>query len=371
MEQTVERVEVLIIGAGSIGCAIAEELAGRGQQGVLVVDRGKAGDGSSNRAAGGLRAQFPTEINVRMTLLSQPYFREMGDTIDWVESGYIYLGRNPGKPEEYQRNVAMQRALGVDVEMVDPDTLESRWPWLNAEGVIAATWCPTDAVFDQVKFMDVLVERAQAAGAEVREGVAVTGLRMDGDRVVGVETTAGSIEAGVTVLAAGAWSPPIAATVGLTLPVGMVRREIFTFERTPALPETTPFVADFDLGRYIAQNVNDLRMSGGMSVSDNPEAPVNLANGEAAQSSVSQLVPVVAGLRQTGGWAGLIESTPDGHALLGAAPGYDGLIIATGFSGHGVMHAPVTATLVAEMILDGAPSTLDIASLAPTRFAEG
>lgn len=364
-----ERVEVLVIGAGSIGCAIAAELAGRGQQGVVVVDRGKAGDGSSNRAAGGLRAQFPTEINVRMTLLSQPYFRALGDAIDWVESGYIYLGRNPGKPEEYRRNVTMQRALGVEVELVDPDALETRWPWLNAEGVIAATWCPTDAVFDQVKLMDVLAERARAAGAEIREGVAVTGLRMEGDRVVGVETAAGPIEAGVTVLAAGVWSPPIAATVGLDLPITPVRREIFTFERTPRLPETTPFIADFDLGRYIAQNVNDLRMSGGMAVSENPEAPVNLANGGAAQASVSQLVPAVAGLRQTGGWAGLIESTPDGHALLGTAPGYEGLIIATGFSGHGVMHAPVTGVLVAEMILDGAVRTLDIAPLAPTRFA--
>lgn len=365
-----ERVEVLIVGAGSIGCAIAEELGRRGQQGIVVVDRGPAGDGSSSRAAGGLRAQFPTEINVRMTLLSQPYFRALGDAIDWVESGYIYLGRNPGKPEEYARNVAMQRALGVDVEMVDLDELETRWPWLNPEGVIAATWCPTDAVFDQVKFMDVLAERARAAGAEIREGAPVTGLRMEGSRVVGVDTANGPIEAGVTVLAAGAWSPPIAATVGLELPVGMVRREIFTFERTPALPETTPFVADFDLGRYIAQNVNDLRMSGGMSASDDPEAPVNLANGAAAQASVSQLVPAAAGLRQTGGWAGLIESTPDGHALLGTAPGYEGLIVATGFSGHGVMHAPVTGTLVAEMILDGAASTLDVAPLAPTRFAQ-
>lgn len=366
-----ERVEVLIVGAGAIGCAIAEALAKRGQRGALVVDRGKAGDGSSNRAAGGLRAQFPTELNVRMTLLSQPYFRELGDAIDWVESGYIYLGRNPGKPEEYQRNVAMQRSLGVDVEMVDPDELEARWPWLNPEGVIAATWCPTDAVFDQVKFMDVLVERARAAGAEVREGLEVTGLRMDGGRVVGAETDAGPIEAGMTVLAAGAWSPPIAATVGLDLPVGRVRREIFTFERTPRLPETTPFVADFDVGRYIAQNVNDLRMSGGLLPSDDPEAPLDLANGAAAQATVAQLVPAVAGLRQTGGWTGLIESTPDGHALLGRAPGYDGLIVATGFSGHGVMHAPVTGALVAEMILDGAPRTLDITALAPTRFAEG
>ncbi|HMM42309.1 MAG TPA: FAD-dependent oxidoreductase, partial [Thermomicrobiales bacterium] len=86
---------------------------------------------------------------------------------------------------------------------------------------------------------------------------------------------------------------------------------------------------------------------------------------------VAQLVPAVAGLRQTGGWRGLIQSTPGDRALLGRAPGYDGLIVATGFSGHGVMHAPVTGALVAEMILDGAPRTLDITALAPTRFAEG
>ncbi len=366
-----ERVEVLVVGAGAIGCAIAAELAGRGQRGVLVVDRGRAGGGSSSRAAGGLRAQFSTELNVRLTLLSQPYFREIADAIDWREDGYIFLARSAEQAEAFRRNVDLQRSLGVESEWLEPDALEARWPWLNSEGVVAATWCPTDAVFDQVKLMGVLAERARAAGAEVREGVEVTSLRMDAGRVVGVETADGPIEARVTVLAAGVWSPAIAAPVGLELPVTGLRREIFTFSAAPALPAGIPFVADFDIGNYIRQDVHGLRISGTLAEGDDPDRPVDPADGEKALAWAATLVPAVAGVRQTGGWAGLTEMTPDHHALLGPVAGYDGLIVATGFSGHGVMHAPAAGILVAELILDGAARSMDIAPLSPTRFAEG
>jgi len=367
----VERVDILIIGAGAIGCAIAAELAERGQGGVVVVDRGRAGSGSSSRAAGGLRAQFSTELNIRLTQLSQPYFREIAEQIDWREDGYIFLARSAEQAEAFQRNVDLQRSLGVEAEWLTPDEMESRWPWLNAEGVVAATWCPTDAVFDQVKFMDVLAGRARAAGAEIREGIEVTSLRVEDGRVTGVETANGPIEAGITVLAAGVWSPQVAAPVGLELPVSGLRREIFTFTGAPSLPDGIPFVADFDIGNYIRQDENGLRISGTLTSGDDPDTPVNPADGERALNWAATLVPAVAGVEQTGGWAGLTEMTPDHHALLGPVDGYEGLIVATGFSGHGVMHAPATGMLVAELILEGAASSMDIAPLSPTRFAEG
>jgi sarcosine oxidase subunit beta len=363
--------KILIIGAGAIGCATALALAERGATNVLVVDRGAAGSGSSSKAAGGLRAQFSTELNIRLTLLSEPFFHEIADEIDWREDGYIFLARSPEQSETFRRNVDLQRSLGVPSEWLSGDEVEVRWPWLNTEGVHAATWCPTDAVFDQVKYMEVLASRARERGVEIREGVDVQALNVEDGSVIGVETSDGIIEAKTVVLAAGVWSPQIAATAGVDLPVSGMRRELFTYAPVPGLPEHMPFVADFDRGNYIRRDEQGFRVSGTLATPDDPDAPVTPESSEAALTWATSLMPLLGGAESTGGWAGLTEMTPDHHALLGPMPGVDGLIIATGFSGHGVMHAPATGLLLAELLLDGEAHSMDITPLSPARFAEG
>jgi sarcosine oxidase subunit beta len=362
---------ILIIGAGAIGCATALALAARGATNVLVVDRGAAGSGSSSKAAGGLRAQFSTELNIRLTQLSQPFFREIADDIDWREDGYIFLARSAEQSETFRRNVELQRSLGVPSEWLSADEIEARWPWLNTEGVHAATWCPTDAVFDQVKLMDLLARRARERGVEIREGVDVRGLRVEDGRVTGVETSDGAIEAGTVVLAAGVWSPQIAATAGIDLPVSGMRRELFSYGPVPGLPDNMPFVADFDVGNYIRRDEQGFRVSGTLAAPDDPDAPTTAESAEAALTWATTLMPMLGAAQPTAGWAGLTEMTPDHHALLGPMPGVEGLIIATGFSGHGVMHAPAAGMLIAELLFDGAAHSMDIEPLSPARFAEG
>ncbi len=367
--------EVLIIGAGAIGCGIALELARRGQRDVLVVDRGAAGAGSSRRAAGGLRAQYSTEFTIRSTQLSQPMFRnaeeELGGSIGYDEAGYIILARTEEQADAFRANVALQRSLDVDVSLLNPDDLERGWPWIQTDGIHVAAWCPTDAIFDQVRFMDLLAARVRDQGIEIREGVSVTRLLREGERVVGVETDSGPIHAGMTILAAGVWSPLLSATVGLELPVTPRRRAIYLTPQVGGLPERMPFVADFDRGEYIRRDGDLIRISGGIAGTDPWDDSFDLARGVDDARWVGELFPALSGAPLTGGWAGLVELTPDHHPLLGAVPGYDGLIVATGFSGHGVMHAPVTGALIAELLIDGRATTLDIEPLSPFRFAEG
>lgn len=369
------RPEVLIVGAGAIGCSIAYALALRGQRNVLVVDRGRAGSGSSGRATGGLRAQFSTEINVRFTLLSQPFFQQaralLGADIGYHEPGYIFLARSDAQAAQFQRNVDLQRGLGVAAHWLGVEELADRWGYLRFDGVTAGAWCPTDALFDQVRYMDALAARVRDLGVEIREDVNVTALLTDGGRVTGVETGSGPIEAGVTILAAGAWSPLLAATVGLTLPIDPARREIYTFSDIPAVPRNMPFVADFDIGSYIRREVDGFRVSGKLAPGVDPESEIDMAAAGDALAWATTLLPALAPATATGGWAGLTEITPDHHALLGVVPGLEGLIVATGFSGHGLMHAPATGQLVAELLLDGAATTLDITPLAPDRFERG
>lgn len=367
--------DILILGAGAIGCAIALELGRRGQRNVLVVDRGPAGGGSSSRAAGGLRAQYSTAFTIRSTQLSQRMFRhaeeELGGSIDYDESGYVILARTEEQADAFRLNVALQQSLGVDVSLLSPDDVERGWPWIRTDGIHVAAWCPTDAIFNQVRFMDLLAARVREQGIEIREGVDVRGLVREGGRVAGVMTDDGPILTGTTILAAGVWSPLLSATVGLELPVVPRRRSIYLTPQVAGFPERMPFVADFDRGEYIRRDGEQMRISGGIAGADPWDDTCDLSHGVEDTAWVGELFPALTGAPLTGGWAGLVELTPDHHPLLGRVAGYDDLVVATGFSGHGVMHAPVTGTLIAELLLDGQATTLDIAPLSPLRFAEG
>ena len=374
MQQT-NHPDVLIIGAGAIGCSIGLHLAQRSAGRILIVDRGKAGSGSSSKAAGGLREQFSTEINVRFSQLSMPFFRNSADTlggsIGYYEPGYVFLARSDAQAAAFRSNVELQRRLGVDAHWLGPDDLERSFPYIQPDGISAASWCPTDALIDQNAFMQLLSARTRDAGVEIREGVTVTGQASEGERITGVQTDEGPISAGTVVLAAGVWSPSIAATIGLDLQVAANRREIFTTSSVSSLPKDMPFIADFDIASYVRRDQQGFRMSGRLLKDTTSEAPVDMAGGPPTLAWAQTLLPALEGARITGGWAGLTEVTPDHHGLLGPVDGHPGLIVATGFSGHGLMHAPATGLLVAEMILDGEAHTLDVKALNPQRFERG
>lgn len=369
------RAAVLIVGAGVIGAMIAYQLARRGCRDVVVVDRGRLGDGSSVRAAGGLRYEFANELLIRCSQLSIPFFAtaeaEFGTPVDYREVGYAILARTQERLDAFRETSELQRRLGVQVELLTPAELAARFPYLNLDGIIAGTWCPQDVVIDQAAFMAGLGARLRQLGVEVREGVEVTALRLDGERVTGVETAAGPIEAATTVLATGAWAPALGRTAGLELPIRANRREIFTTGPATGLPRDIPFVRDLDRERYVRGDASGFRLSGGTGGDTPIEAPLDLSRGPAVRATVAELVPALRDAPLIGGWAGLIENTPDNHPLVGQLPERPGLLVAAGFCGFGLMHAPVIGVLAAELLLDGATSTLDISALAPDRFARG
>lgn len=374
--------EVVIIGGGIIGASVAHHLAARGVRDVLVLERGAApGEGSTGRATGGFRAQFGTEVNVRLSLLSREkllrFEEETGVDSGYLPRGYLFVAHDERELDALDDARAVQRACGFDDACVVGVAEVARLnPALNVEGVVGGIYCPTDGFIRPLSIMRGYAEAAARAGARFEYGVAVEGVKGSvGGRVGTLLTTAGEVSAGAVVNAAGAWAALVGRRLGVEIPVAPLRRQVAVTQPTDLLPDAMPMTICVGDGFH-------LRVRDGRVLLLWPDEP---CGADPFDTSVDEgwLKTVVAKARarvpclkraeldRAACWAGLYEMSPDRHALLGRAEGFDNLYLANGSSGHGVMHAPALGQLLAEIILDGAAHSLDARALRPSRFAEG
>jgi sarcosine oxidase subunit beta len=214
--------------------------------------------------------------------------------------------------------------------------------------------------------------RARELGARIAEGVAVTALVRERGRVTGVQTSAGTIQAPVTINAAGPSAARVGRLAGVEIPVLPRRRHIFFTEPFPELPGPVPLTHDRASGFYFRKEMEQVLLSPGdvQDVGDDPAVAVDWAMVEETVQKALHRLPVIEKARIAGGWAGLRPLTPDDHAIIGWAPGVEGFFLAVGFGGWGFQHSPATGRYVAEWLLDGRPS-LDLALFDPGRFARG
>jgi len=370
-----ENAPVVVVGAGCIGASIAYHLGRKGVKGVVVLEREPfAGAGSTSKAAGGVRAQFSTPINVKISMLSVSHYErfadEMGCDPVFFQVGYLFLVGDEGHWRTFRAQADMQRGLGLDVRTLSPAEAQALVPELNVDDLIGAAFCPTDGLCNPHEITQAYVARAREHGARFRFAEPAAGLLCDGGRVTGVKTAAGEIHAPVVVNAMGAWAGQLGTWAGVDVPVKPVRRHCFTTEPLPFARENLPMIVDVGSGVYMH------RESGGMLLGyANPEEPpgfetaVNWDLLERVVEPAMHRLPALETAEISNAWAGLYETTPDHNALLGPPPGIEGLMLANGFSGHGLMHAPGVGQLIAEWIVDGRPS-LDLHDLRPGRCAE-
>lgn len=369
-------VEVLIVGGGVVGCSIAYHLARRGVRDVTVLEQATVGSGSSGKAAGGVRLQFSTPACVRMSLLSLAAFQRFEAEMDadpgFEQCGYLLVTARPSEMAAFARNVAMQRDLGVPVRTVAPAEIAALHPWLSVDDLAGGTFCPADGVAGPAEVTAAFARRARELGARVLEGARVTGIRTsEARRVIEVEAGAEAFAPGAVVVAAGAWSAQIGELLRVELPVRPVKREVFVSEALPDHPAGTPMVIEPDRAWYCRREGPGVLMAGGLGPGSSFDTHVDWANlGPAAELAVRRM-PRLADAAFTRAWAGSLDMTPDGNAILGPVPGFDRVYVAAGFSGHGFMHAPATGQLVAELILDGAAHSVDVAPLGLDRFSRG
>jgi sarcosine oxidase subunit beta len=366
--------EVVIIGAGAIGCSIANSLTGRGQRDIVVVERATIGAGSTSKAAGGIRAQFASEVEIRFSLegieLFKRFEEEFGVGCGYVQDGYLFVVSDPAVLVRYERNVAFQNQFGVPSQIISPEDVREVAPDISLDGVIAGVWCPTDGHATPNDVCMAFAARARAAGARFLEETTVTAMRsLPGGRTA-VETTRGTIETPLVIVAAGANAAPVARMLGAEVPVVPKRRHIFVTDDFAGLQRPLPLVIDTGSGFYARSEHQTVLLSPGDvgEATDFFEVPVDWSVLEATVEKGIRRFPILEQASVRSAWAGLRPLTPDEHAIVDWLPGAPGVFCAVGFCGHGFQHAPATGTHVAEWLLDGA-SSIDLSSLSFSRYA--
>jgi sarcosine oxidase subunit beta len=358
-----------------MGCALAYQLARRGL-GVVLLERAELGSQSTARCAGGVRQQFSNEANVRLQRLAvkllKGFEEELGSPADFRQVGYLFLLTTPEEIGDFRARLEMWHRIGLsEARWVSPEEARELVPVLSTVDVLGGTFCPSDGLASPT---DVTMGYARAArrhGAELREGVELTSIDLRGDRVAGVQTSAGPISTATVFVCAGAWSGEVGRMAGVEVPVLPYRRHIFVTDTFPEVPRSNPMTIDFATSFYFHPEGDGVLM--GMSDRTQPpgfETDVDWGLLEKLVEVAARRAPALerAGIKTA--WAGLYETTPDNQAILGPVSGVEGLWCACGFSGHGFMQAPVAALLLAQQLVEGR-AELDISSFAHDRFARG
>jgi sarcosine oxidase subunit beta len=371
--------DVVIIGGGCMGASVAYHLARRGVTDVVLLEREKMlATGSTGRNAGGVRHQFSNEANIRLSIesigLLERFVDNVGHPIDFHQDGYLFLLSTPSSVETFERNVALQRSLGVDVEWLDADQAAALAPGLNADGVLAATFCQRDGIADPNGVTMGFAKTAQALGVSIERDVEVTAITSTFGNVSSVETTRGTIDTRTVVNAAGPYARLIGTMAGADVPVDPIRRHIFIAAHgvaAPALhvPSSHIMVIDFDTTFYFHREGAGLLFGMG----DRHETPTFDTTvqwdflPQVIDVAVTRL-PTLADASISHAWAGLYEMSPDGNPILGLADRVGGLYLINGFSGHGFQHSPAAGRILADVIAGRDPQ-FDLTPFAPGRFA--
>ena len=366
----------VVIGGGVVGCSIAYQLARRGLRDVVVLERDQVGAGTTSKAAGGIRGQFPTEVEIRFSQESQRVFEtfkdEFGVDPGYQRIGYLFLIADEADLRGFEERIALQQRCGVDVRVITPKEARELVPALQISDLIAAVWGPGDGLAGPAEITQGFARRARELGARIVEGVEVTAIDTRGGRLRAVETAGGRIDTPLAINAAGPFAARVGRLAGLDLPVHPRLRHIFFTEPFPRIPGPVPLTHDRASGFYFRKEMEQLLLSPGdvRDTGDDLSASMDWGVVDEVVEKAVHRVPLLAEARIAGGWAGLRPLTPDDHAIIGPAPGVDGFFLAVGFGGHGFQHSPATGRLVAEWTLDGRPS-MDLSLFDPGRFARG
>jgi sarcosine oxidase subunit beta len=358
-----------------MGASTAYHLALAGMKDVVLLERDDLlGQGATGRCAGGVRYQFATEANIRLSLASLPMlerFRdETGVDPQYRKCGYLFVLTSPADVAAFRRNVSLQRSLGVETEWLEADEIHRRLPLMRFEDALAGTFHAKDGLADPNSVVQGYANAARSHGARVITGCAVTGIVASGGRVQAAETSHGRIACRHVVNAAGPWLSQVGDMAGVSIPVEPVRRQMATTTAIPQLPADFPFTIDFAQSLYfhregegLLTGMSNPAQAPGYDQSIDPDWEV------AALEAAARRMPVLENVGRLATWAGLYEVTPDAHQIFGPT-GLDGFWVVGGFSGHGFMHGPIAGKLMAEFLTLGRAVTVDVSQLGLGRFAE-
>lgn len=372
--------QVVVIGGGVVGLAVARELGRAGVENVLVVERHPSpGQESSSRANGGVRAQFATMINIEFSRYSIEEFERMEadrpGVLGFKQAGYLFFTGTEAGERKLRAARALQRSLGIETEWLRADEILGHAPFVRAEELRAGTFCRRDGFIDPHAVVSAFWRDAVDKGVTFLFDCAVQGIEnANGDHFV-LNLPGQRITAAWVVNAAGADAATIADFLSLKLPVTPVRRNLACTEPVPRFPDIIPMCVDADTGVLVRREGGGGFLIGYSDPHDPPSRDTTFDPHflEAVAARIGNRFPFLehVPIDRRKCWAGLYPETPDHHAIVGAPPDAPRFLQCAGFGGHGVMHAPAAGKAVAELISRGHCETFDISPLRPARFAEG
>ncbi|MBD3332464.1 FAD-dependent oxidoreductase [candidate division GN15 bacterium] len=368
--------DVVIIGGGIIGMAVAFYLAREKYGDIVLLEKEKfLGSWSTSKAAGGIRAQFSIKVNIEMSMLSERMFRQFendtGYNAVFDQVGYMFLLSRDEDVEAFTRHVELQRSCGLDVKVLKPDEISQYAPHVRTDDLQMATLCLEDGLGDPHEFLSGYEHAARKMGVEIALETEVTGFDFEGGKITTVKTSQGDIEAPIVINAAGAFSGKIGEMAGTDVPVKPYRRQCVTTGPLDFVKPTFPMVVDVATGLYNHKESKGLLLGwadGSQESSFDVSIDPDYTDGILERAL--DRMPLLETAEVANVWAGLYETTPDHRGIIGYDPKVENLFHVTGFSGHGMMHAPAAGIVTMET-LTGKPRSVDIADLAPTRFQDG
>jgi sarcosine oxidase, subunit beta len=368
--------DFVIIGGGVMGASTAYHLALAGAKNVLLLEREPFfGQGATGRCAGGVRYQFATEVNIRLSMASmaliERFEEETGQACDYHPCGYLFVLTRPEDVARFEHNVALQHRLGVETEWLTGDEVRQRLPLMVFPDALAGTFHQKDGLADPNGIVMGYIKRARQMGATAITDTSVTDIITEGGRVTAVQTNQGLVQTSCVINATGPWAGQIGQMAGVEIPITPLRRQMITTTPLPGLPPDFPFVIDFAQSLYFHREGEGI-LTGMSNPHETPGFDQSIDHEwemEALGAAIERL-PLLEQAGRMAGWAGLYEVTPDAHPIFGPTP-LAGFWLVTGFSGHGFMHGPIAGKLMAEWILEGKATTVDVSSLDLARFAEG
>lgn len=368
--------DVVVVGAGAVGCAVALELRRAGVEDVTVVERAPApGMGSTARANGGVRAQFATEVNIRFSQHTIRALIELdaatSGRVGYRPIGYLFLAGTDSSEAALRRAVTTQRSLGVAVEWITAQQVAELAPVVRLEGLRSAAFCASDGVIDPHGVTGALCDEGRRADVTYVFDSDVSGLEPSG-LGARVHCRDGTITAAYVINAAGPQAREVAAIGGLDLPVVTRRRNIACTEPLHELPGQIPMCVDMDTGVLVRREG-----AGVLIAYSDPASPITLETSfepeylEAIAVRLGNRFPALqaAEINPRKCWAGLYPETADHHAIIDAPDEAPWFIQCAGFGGHGIMHSLAAGRAVAELVTEGRCTTFDLAPLRLDRFA--
>lgn len=374
--------EIVIIGGGVVGASVAYHLTARGAKDVLILERENLlGKGSTGKATGGVRAQFETEINIKMSLYSLDFFERFKDLTGldcgYDPRGYLFVATDEAQLNFLRNSVERQKLFGCNaVEIVDTQTISQIVKGLNCSDIVGGSFGARDGFINPLGVLEGFAKRAVEKGAEIINETEVFSIVIENGKIAAIETNRGKIDCEKAVLCAGAWAQKLAETAGIDLPVEPLKRQIVWAKSAMNFQEDLPMVIDLSNGFHFrpAKNSRNEILFAYPERNETPSFNTDFEESFIAKvyEKAKHRAPFLCETEvvKEKCRAGLYENTPDHHAILGGCE-IEGLFFANGFSGHGVMHSPATGRALSEIILDGKSNFLDVSCLSLERFAKG